>query len=270
MYTLECEICNQEFQAIHRRKYPHCQKCAEKLRKQGQGPIQLSRRATDTQMTFSAWPVRHTDKAYNISIIKGVKLPCDKYLYYYLRRFNRYYVYDGVVADSPDLITDQDRQLANKIAARMGVNTWSQLVGKSIVDIHKLDLLYMTDSRWKSCEKNLRNFLPEVLVAKGIGVAHLTKALHRKRPELIPICDSVVVAKALKISEHNKADILIQSMDKLRNIGKTILPTLKRLRLLAKQEVGELTELRILELILWVRFGPFKPKASDFLKYNIH
>jgi len=52
----------------------------------------------------------------------------------------------------PDLdqITDEDRRLANKIAARMSAETWSPIVGESIAQIGDWNLLNMGNLEWQS------------------------------------------------------------------------------------------------------------------------
>ena len=44
MLKLVCECCKKTFEAAHNREIIHCKECAEKLRKKGEGPIQLQRK----------------------------------------------------------------------------------------------------------------------------------------------------------------------------------------------------------------------------------
>jgi len=183
-------------------------------------------------------------------------------LAYYLKRFNRFPMYDCVMPSDLDEITDKDRRIANKIAARMSTKTWAPIVGESIAQVGNWDLLNMTDLEWQNRKEVIYDVLNTLLGHPGIGVARLTKALHRKRPKLIPICDNVI-SEALGVRLGNKADRIVSCMDKFRIIGRTQLSRLKDLRELSKQVHSEMTELRILELLYWVEFGPFPPIGQE-------
>jgi hypothetical protein len=118
----------------------------------------------------------------------------------------------------------------------------------------------MSDFEWQNSKRILREVLTPLLMYSGIGVSRLTKALHRKRPKLIPICDSVVQS-ALGISAGNKCDRIITCMEKFRIAGQRHISRLQKLREVSRRLQAEMTELRILELLYWVRFGPF-PRTS--------
>lgn len=224
----------------------HCRECAEELRRRGLGPVQIKRRTAanqifgQTQAKEIAW--EHSERD----------------LIYYLNRFNRFPTYDGVMTSGPDQITDEDRRIANQIAARISAEIWAQIVGQPIEKIGDWDLLNMSDFEWQNRKNVIYQMLGVLVGHPGIGVARLTKALHRKRPKLIPICNSVVL-NALGVSAGNKADRIIACMDRLRIIGHKQLFRLQELRKLSKQLGAEMTELRILELLYWVQFGPFPP-----------
>lgn len=182
----------------------------------------------------------------------------DKEMLYYLCRFGRYPKYDKVNPDDLDRITDQDRQLANKLAARMGDGVWSLLIdkNKNISAIHKnWNLLTMTSGEWLRCATVTKEALDPLFIT-GIGVPRLTKALHRKRPNFIPVCDSILI-EALKVGPCDKPTIVVQCMERLRDVGQANLSVLTDLRNLSIAKDMEMTELRILELLLWVVFGPF-------------
>ena len=242
---LVCEICAKEFAAHANRMVVHCPECAEDLRSRGQGPRQIRR--------------KNSFKLLNCGSVKPREISWEKAeadLIYYLKRFNRFPVYDGVIPYKLDQITDEDRQLANKIAARMSAKTWAPCIGLSITQIGDWDLLITTRREWQSYKEIIREVLEPLLEHPGIGVARLTKALHRKRSKLIPICDSVVL-EALGVEPANKVDSIIGCMERLRVTGQEQLSRLKNLRVYSKQHHSEMTELRILELLYWVQFGPF-------------
>jgi hypothetical protein len=113
----------------------------------------------------------------------------------------------------------------------------------------------MPDRQWLHCAQVTNEVLRPLFVA-GVGVPRLTKGLHRKRPHLIPVCDSVLV-RALEVKSSDKATTVVQCMERLRKVGQVNLPVLTGLRNLSKDKEMEMTELRILELLYWVMFGPF-------------
>lgn len=247
LLTLICETCGRKFEAHARRRVVHCQECAEELRRKGHGPVQIQRKV-------SANPPYSSD----IQAKEICWEQAEGHLAYYLRRFNRFPTYDGVMPSDLDQITDEDRRIANKIAARMSAKTWAPIVGQSIAQVGGWDLLNMSDLEWQIRKKVIHEVLGVLLRHPGIGVARLTKALHRKRPKLIPICDNVVL-KALGVDPGNKADRIIACMDRFRIVGRKQLSRLQELRKLSRQLGAEMAELRILELLYWVQFGPFPP-----------
>ena len=243
MLRFICEICGKEFEASHRRKQIHCPLCAESLRSRGLGPRQ--------QISQTAQRINPEVKEIDWSSANNTLL-------YYLERFNRYSVYDGIIPNEMDLLTDDDRHLANQIAARMGIDVWMPIIGQSISNIQQWDLLSMTDIEWQCCKEVVRKEIPNLL-HKGIGIARLTKALHRKRPQLIPICDSVL-CKALNVGNNDEVDTLVECMSKLRSIGQANEWLLGELQMKYKAKGYDLSELRILEILYWVQYGPFPVK----------
>jgi hypothetical protein len=251
LISLTCEICGKEFEAYARRKSGHCRECAEDLRRNKLGPVQIKRK-TSSNSPYSSVQAKEIYWEY-----------AEGDLAYYLERFKKFGVYDGVTPSHLDRITDEDRRLANKIAARISAKTWAQITAtdNSIARIGDWDLLNMNDIEWQSRKEVIRQILSVLLSHPGIGVATLTKALHRKRPRLIPICDSVV-QNALSVDSGNKVDRIIACMDKLRIVGREHMSKLQDLQELSRQMQAEMTELRILELLYWVHFGPF-PRTSQ-------
>ena len=167
-----------------------------------------------------------------------------------------------------DKITDEDRKLANQIAARMSKEVWSPLVynRESITEIGQWDLLHMSHLNWQAHRNVVRQKLKHLLGYHGVGIARLTKALHRKRPALIPICDSVLCS-ALGVVQADKPDRVLQCMDELQQVGRGNLDTLSKLSESTKSNGTPLTELRILEILFWVEFGPFRPDEKELARY---
>lgn len=60
LLILACEICGEKFEARARRKVVHCRKCAEKLRREGRGPVQIGRKP-DANEVFIKFKLEEID-----------------------------------------------------------------------------------------------------------------------------------------------------------------------------------------------------------------
>jgi hypothetical protein len=86
---------------------------------------------------------------------------------------------------------------------------------------------------------------------RGVGFSKMTKALHRKRPALIPMLDSVVqayLATDASGSFGERAAALTRSYKHDLDRNRSSLRVLKRE--LARRGY-ELTEVRLLDLLIW-------------------
>ena len=91
---------------------------------------------------------------------------------------------------------------------------------------------------------------------RGIGFSKITKALHRKRPALIPMLDSVVQAYLTRDdplmrssgSFGERATALVRSSK--RDLDRNRL-ALRELRQELASRAYELTEVRILDILIW-------------------
>ena len=170
---------------------------------------------------------------------------------YFERWLHFYYSYDAVQPDEPDIITTQDGDLANRLVARMSLGVWQPLVGRSIAPIAKdWDLLRSTDRDWTYQKQVTARVLEPLLRNRGIAVARLTKGLHRKRPFFIPICDAFV-RQILNVPGDKDISVLIRCMDEQRHIGRRNLGVLSSLREILISNNRDMTELKILDALLW-------------------
>ena len=91
---------------------------------------------------------------------------------------------------------------------------------------------------------------------RGVGFSKMTKALHRKRPALIPMLDSVVQAYLTRDEPGTRssgmfgerATVLVRSYKRDLDRNRSVLHELQRE--LASREY-RLTEVRILDLLIW-------------------
>ncbi len=170
---------------------------------------------------------------------------------YFARWLHYYYSYDAVASEQPDVISEQDGHLANRLMARMSLRVWQPLVGRSIEPIGKdWDLFRVPDRDWTHQKQVTAHVLGPMLQSHGIAVANLTKGLHRKKPAFLPICDSFV-RDILNVPGEKDVSVLLQCMEKLKDIGHRNFPILHHLRQGLISRGRDLTELRILDALLW-------------------
>ena len=95
---------------------------------------------------------------------------------------------------------------------------------------------------------------------RGIGFSKMTKALHKKRPALIPMLDSVVQAYLTRDdpslgssgSFGERATALVRSYKRDLDLNRR---ALHELRQELASRTYELTEVRILDLLIWSLAG---------------
>jgi hypothetical protein len=92
----------------------------------------------------------------------------------------------------------------------------------------------------------------------GVGFSKMTKALHPKRPALIPMLDSVVQAylavDASPASFGERATTLVESYK--RDLDRNLAALRQVQRDLVRRGYRPLTEVRILDLLVWSAYVP--------------
>jgi hypothetical protein len=92
----------------------------------------------------------------------------------------------------------------------------------------------------------------------GIGFSKMTKALHPKRPALIPMLDSVV--QAYLATDEPKASFAERATTMVRSYKQDLDRNLAALRRLQHELGGRgyrpLTEVRLLDLLIWSAYAP--------------
>ena len=164
--------------------------------------------------------------------------------------------YDCV--NPPDLmtITEKDIKLGNIMGARFGKQYWHGLINKDISIIpYNVDLITMDSKNWALCKQTIKDPVQNLLKLPGVACAVLTKVIHRKRPNLIPVCDAVIVEDILSVNTSNKdANTILTIMDKLRDVGQKNKRNLQQIRdfLVNKNKLPDLSDLRMLEILYWM------------------
>ena len=106
--------------------------------------------------------------------------------------------YDCVNPSSLGKITQKDIELANVMVARFGKLYSRNIVNKDISFVpNNLDLITMPTPNWNLCKQAIKEPLQNLLNLPGCACAVLTKMIHRKRPNLIPVCDAIVAEDVL-------------------------------------------------------------------------
>jgi uncharacterized protein DUF6308 len=98
----------------------------------------------------------------------------------------------------------------------------------------------------------------------GIGFSKMTKALHPKRPALIPLLDSVVQAylatgerTAPPASFGERATTLVAGYK--QDLDRNLAALREVQRELVRRGYSSLTEVRILDLLVWSAYAPARP-----------
>ena len=166
--------------------------------------------------------------------------------------------YDYVNPPVPDQLMWEDVILANIMGARSPRHFWYNLVGKSLASIPQEDLITMAEQHWRSCQQSVKETLQKFLDNPGIACPVLTKALHRKRPSFLPVCDSVLINDVLPASDPKKAETILAIMKVFREVGKNNLGNLQHIRefLVQKNGFRDLTNIRMLEALYWMENTP--------------
>jgi hypothetical protein len=177
-----------------------------------------------------------------------------------------YQSYDLAEVSRDNSLSERDVRVANRIIARMGPDAVGAILsraeaasaalakippGASLVDQN-------ADIPWQQLEALCGAFenLP------GVGLPRLTKVLHKKRPALVPILDSVV-GRYLVAVGGPIAGALGERGTALTRVYKEELdfcfPVLDCVREALLADGVDLTECRLLDIYLWAYSGQYDP-----------
>jgi hypothetical protein len=161
-------------------------------------------------------------------------------------------------AERRDRIVDEDITAINRtMATRSPHKTWAPVVAsRDWAWLEALDrqwrLFDMTPQEWSL------NRVPDRLAAafgaiqrKGLGIAVTTKVLHIKRPALVPVLDSLVLAQ---IDSRTTDDVRtwVIALESARRVGRANIDALNLIRRhLVLAGLPERTLVRILDGLLW-------------------
>jgi hypothetical protein len=169
------------------------------------------------------------------------------------------YAYDMSVVSPPSRFGEPDLRLANRGGARISAAQISAIL-----------------ERRRAIERALRAIAPDASLAgsavpwlpleqlftqfadlHGVGFAKMTKALHKKRPALIPMLDSVVQAY-LDEPPKKESPFAQQAIDLVRAYKVDLdrnRPVLRVTRRELARRGYMVTEVRLLDLMIWAAFA---------------
>jgi Family of unknown function (DUF6308) len=110
----------------------------------------------------------------------------------------------------------------------------------------------------------LRRLLDAFADIRGIGFSKMTKALHRKRPALIPLLDSVVQKYLADDDLGPQAPFGERGLALVRGYKRDLDRNGAALRAVRRELAGRdygLSEVRILDLLIWSVEAPTRPVA---------
>jgi hypothetical protein len=164
------------------------------------------------------------------------------------------YAYDVDTASGPSRFDESDLRLANRGGAR----------------ISAAEIAAILDRR-RAIEGALRLIAPEASLAgptravpwadlhrlfsafaeiRGVGFAKTTKALHKKRPALVPMLDSVVQGYLAEDDPGRDAPFAARAVELVRGYKRELDRNRSAIRAI-RRELPALTEVRILDVLIW-------------------
>jgi hypothetical protein len=184
----------------------------------------------------------------------------DKPLELALDFLEAYSSYEAEEASGPGSFDESDLRLANRGGARISAAEIAAIlerreeIERALCEIHPDSSLAAATSSiaWVPLTRLFDAFAD----IRGIGFSKMTKALHKKRPALIPMLDSVVqeylmsddpeVASSGTFGERATALVRSYKRDLDRNRS-----ALRRIQLKLASRGHRVTEVRILDLLIW-------------------
>ena len=165
---------------------------------------------------------------------------------------------------TPDTFGERDLREANRGGARIAAVEIAAIVGRRAEIERALGAIAPTASLTRPAGSVPWSELTRLFEAfggiKGVGYAKMTKALHPKRPELIPMLDSVVQRYLTTDGSGpppaeafgERATELVRSYK--RDLDRNR-PALRELRRGLASRGYRLTEVRILDVLIWSAFA---------------
>lgn len=164
-------------------------------------------------------------------------------------------------------LTRGDIEVANWLNARMSpievdaILERAPVVGAALAQIPPSATLTAADEEipWVA----LAELIAALEGVPKVGLPRATKVLHKKRPALIPILDGVIEKYLRRVDQiSRKGGFAVYAPALIRSYKRELdaaLPTLRAVRLELRARDIELSECRLLDLLLWGYSGTYTP-----------
>jgi Family of unknown function (DUF6308) len=185
----------------------------------------------------------------------------------FLKQDSSYRGYDLAPVKQDDVLTEADIKVANAMIARMSPRVIARIYRRAPAVNAALAQLPSAASLADPLDSIPWEALEELMRAmQGIAevkLARQTKVLHKKRPALIPILDSVLEAYLRRVDNLRRSgDSARDAVDLVKSFKReldTNLPALRALQEELRRRDIDLTECRLLDLFLWGYSGTYTP-----------
>jgi Family of unknown function (DUF6308) len=171
-----------------------------------------------------------------------------------------YFGYEADDSSGPASFDESDLRLANRGGARISAAEIAAILDRRSEIEHALREIphdaSLADPESSIPWNPLTRLFDAFADIRGIGFSKMTKALHKKRPALIPMLDSVVQAYLTRddpgtpssASFGERATALVRSYKRDLDRNRSVLRKIQRE--LARRTY-RVTEVRILDLLIW-------------------
>jgi hypothetical protein len=189
----------------------------------------------------------------------------EKPLEFALDFLTRYSTYEGHDSSRPAAFDERDLRLANRGGARISATEIATIldrrgeIERALQEIPPDASLTGPASRVQWIP--LTQLFDAFADIRGVGFSKMTKALHRKRPALIPMLDSVVQAYLASddVESRSPAPFGERATDLVRSYKRDLDHNRSALREIQRELARrgrETTEVRILDLLIWSVAAP--------------
>jgi Family of unknown function (DUF6308) len=182
-----------------------------------------------------------------------------------LKFLEPYSSYDAGDSSGPESFSEIDLRLANRGGARISAAEIAAILerqGRIERCLRQIDPATSLADPVRSIPWNpLTRLFDAFADIRGVGFSKMTKALHRKRPALIPMLDSVVqtyltrdddLEMGSSASFGTRTTALVRSYKRDLDRNHSVLREIRRE---LSSRGYELTEVRILDLLIWSEKG---------------
>ena len=166
------------------------------------------------------------------------------------------WAYDVADPPEPASFDESDLRLANRGGARIsaaeidGILERRRAIERALRTIAPLASLAASSVPWPE----LRQLFDAFADIRGVGLSKMTKSLHRKRPALIPMLDSVVQKYLEDDDPGAKAPFGDRALGLVRGYKSDLDRNRAGVRAVQQELTRrgyEVTEVRILDLLIW-------------------